>query len=119
MSTLTDGLNGFSQTDLSGKKRVMTDSNRVDSFEFVQVDFMKQIFNLNPVSYIVTDDSSLDDFILLNVSDEYMHGEIKSLIEIGQIGRNNTIIKIKQVYNIDVTGFELLINIFEKIKGTV
>lgn len=115
MKTLTDGLNGISHSDLKRKHIVFTDSDRIDQYNQLAIDFMESIFNLDESEFLITNESSLGDFASCNLSED-SYDETKSLNEIYAFGRKNTVAKIKTVYGIDVAEYDWLIDIFEKIK---
>lgn len=115
MKTLIDGLNGLSYSDLKRKHIGITDSDRIEQYDQLAIDFMKSIFNLDNSEFLITNESSLSDFASCNLSED-LYGKTTSLNEIYAIGRKNTVTKIKTLYGIDVDEYDWLIDIFGKIK---
>ena len=72
----------------------------VEQFQDVADIFMKQILDMSPGDYLITDESSIDDFDVQIDSTE------------------NILKKIKQIYNVDVSDIEglLLVKIFERLR---
>jgi len=72
----------------------------VEQFQDVADIFMKQILDMSPGDYLITDESSIDDFDVQIDSTE------------------NILKKIKQIYSVDVSDIEglLLVKIFERLR---
>lgn len=83
-----------------GKKIEMASTAGIDLFEAIAEEFMSRIFGFEPGEYLITDESSLTDFI--GVAD----------MELADIQQ-----KIRDVYELDVSGLATanLLEIFVRI----
>jgi hypothetical protein len=112
METLKNGFNGIS--DFS-RNIIMCPSTEINKYENICRDFMQTIFHLNIDGCFLSDDSTISDFAGAGMPDELIPQNV-TLQEFYQIGRKYAIDKIREQYNIEVTAFDLLIDIFEKIE---
>jgi hypothetical protein len=91
------------------KKIEMAPQISVDQFKDIAVDFMPKIFDMDYADVLITDESSIWDF------DFEFPDDCKKPVK---HNTKNYLLKIKEVYGIDVSDVEelLLVKIFERIR---
>jgi hypothetical protein len=96
---------------------VMADTDEVDCYEDIAVDFLKQIFNIDYDECFISDESALSDFSACAMDDEQsqMFGEGHTLKELYAYTDKIMIAKINAIYGVDVRATDLLVDVFDRI----
>jgi hypothetical protein len=97
---MKNNLRIISRGPLKGKKIEFASTTEIDKLRTISEDFMNKIFGLEPGEYLISDESSLYDFIGLN-----------------EIELPDTHKKIQEIYNIDVSDIKSR-NLLEVFKRT-
>jgi hypothetical protein len=100
---MKNNLRIISRGPLKGKKIEFASTTEIDKLRAISEDFMNKIFGLEPWEYLISDESSLRDFIGL---DEIQLPDIHK--------------KIQEMYNIYVSDIKSgnLLEIFKRISDT-